>query len=373
MQRCNTTQAFSDAVTTSDFSYPREGIEIPVVFHIVWNHSGQNIPDEYIFTQLDVLNEDYNGINEDLTILPSEFEKVQGNPGISFCLASKDPQGRPTNGIIRKNTSIVDVGNQQNLVEGRRRIKNTDLGGSDPWNTSRYLNIWVGARADGLLGDATFPNEEDPNKIDGIVVSSRAIGRRPDLDSPFNLGRTLTHEIAHYLNLNHLSGTETGCFTDDDGIEDTPNQFEEYFGPCTDPVESCESRDMDMNFMSFRDDACLVFFTKGQIARMTETLFTERFELISSNTCGISNPLAPDPLKLAKIYTLANELQVALVTLVNREYDLEVYDILGRFHTRIPNNIAHTYRLQYSDYPSGIYLLRLQVAGKSFIRKVYID
>ncbi|MFT4565272.1 MAG: hypothetical protein ACI9FN_000223, partial [Saprospiraceae bacterium] len=256
---------------------------------------------------------------------------------------------------------------------GIRRIKSTELGGSDPWNTKRYLNIWIGARDDGLLGDATFPNEEDPNKIDGIVISHKVLGRRPDLDSPFNLGRTLTHEIAHYLNLNHLSGTETGCFTDDDGVEDTPNQFEEYFGTCSDRVESCDSRDMDMNFMSFRDDACLVFFTKGQVARMTETLFTDRFELISSNTCSESNPLAPDPLRIAKVHTFADQLEVSLVTLVNREYTLEVFDIVGRYQTKFENNPAHTYRLPFLDYSSGIYLLRLEVAGKQFVRKVYID
>ena len=106
---------------------------------------------------------------------------------------------------------------------------------------------------------------------------------------------------------------------------------------------------------------------------MTESLFTDRFELISSNTCSTSNPLAPDPLKIAKIRTLDNQLEISLVTLVNREYDLELYDILGRSHTSIPSNIAHTYRLNYADYPSGIYILSLQVAGRQFIRKVYID
>jgi len=372
-QRCESTNLNSEANTNSQYSYPRNGIEIPIVFHIVWNRPGQNIPDEYIFSQLEVLNDDYNAENEDLLDLPSEFKKVQGNPGISFCLANMDPRGTPTNGIIRTNTSWTNIGGQRLVVDGKRRIKNTSLGGSDPWDTKKYLNIWIGARGDGLLGDATFPNEEDPNKIDGIVVSPEAIGKRPDLDSPFNRGRTLTHEIGHYLNLNHLSGTETGCFTDDDDVEDTPNQFEEYFGTCDEPVESCDSRDMDMNFMSFRDDACLLFFTKGQVARMTETLFSERFELISSNTCSESNPLAPDPLKIAKIFTLSDQIEVSLVTLVNREYDLELYDVLGRYHSKVENNPAHTYRFRYENYPSGIYILKLVVEGKQFLRKVYIN
>ena len=135
VRRCNTNQAVTETSHSGNFSFPREGIEIPVVFHIVWNRPDQNISDDFIFSQLEVLNDDYNADNADLSMLPSEFKNVQGNPGISFCLANKNPKGRPAIGIIRTNTSQVNIGSQRQIVDGRRRIKSTELGGSDPWNT----------------------------------------------------------------------------------------------------------------------------------------------------------------------------------------------------------------------------------------------
>lgn len=373
LQRCASEPNVRNSSAVMPLSFPRDQIEIPIVFHIIWNQEEHNIPDEYIYSELEVLNEDYNMLNEDIIDVPAEFKKHIGNPNISFCLANRDPADKPSNGIIRKKTRWVNIAGQRQIVDGRRRIKSDELGGSDPWNTKRYLNVWIGDRTDGLLGDATFPTEEDANKIDGIVISHIAVGRRLDVDSPFNKGRTLTHEIAHYLNLYHLSGSESGCFTDGDFVEDTPTQFEEYFGTCENPVVSCDSRDMDTNFLSLRDDACLTFFTKGQVTRMTESLFTHRFELISSNTCSQSNPLPPDPLKIAEVFTMQDHIEISLPTLANRDYSIDVLDVMGRYQTTIYNNPGHIYRLNYRDYPSGIYIVLLHVAGKRYSRKIYID
>ncbi len=371
-QRCNTTYKGAPQGTVSSQLHPREIIEIPIVFHVVWHTEEDNISDDFIFSQLDVLNADYNAQNEDIDMVPEEFKNVVGNASISFCLATMTPKGAPSSGIVRKQTDKANIAGQDQMVEGLRSIKNKSLGGSNAWDTKRYLNIWIGARNDGLIGDATFPRLEDPNQVEGIVISYKAVGIQPHAEK-FNLGRTLTHEIGHYFNLLHLTGSETGCYTDGDFVEDTPTQFDNYFGACQNPVYSCGSRDMDLNFMSFRDDPCLVFFTKGQVQRMRETLFTIRYGLVSSRICGMSVPIPNDPLKVAQVYMRAGGVEVALPTLINREYTLELYDVLGRILWKRNNNPAHRYQIQYSNHIPGIYFLRLNLEDKTYIKKIYLN
>merc|ERR1712176_667406 len=87
----------------------------------------------------------------------------------------------------------------------------------------------------------------------------------------WNLGRTLTHETGHYFNLQHIWGDQRGGTCDDnDGVDDTPNQFGTHYGcPAynTDQTTSCGSNDMFMDFMDYVDDACFSLFTKGQLER----------------------------------------------------------------------------------------------------------
>lgn len=351
----------------------RDNIEIPVVFHLLYRSEEENLSEELILSQLDVINRDYNQIDPLTKGLPKKFDKKVASPGISFCLASVDPFGNSTDGIIRVNTSVKNVANSDLLFNGERVIKSSELGGSSAWDQELYLNIWIGARDDGITGDATFPDDPEETETDGIVLAYDVVGFRPGREGRFNLGRTLTHEIGHYLNVFHPHGSETGCFSDDDLIEDTPKQSGPYFGKCDEEVSSCGSQDMDTNFMNFRDDECLFFFTQGQVDRMMQTLFSSRYKLINSQTCSNVSPTPPNPLKVAPILNLSEGIEIPLFAISNQQYKLFLYDTSGRRVWQTNSNQEHLYSTANLGLSSNIYILILELEGAVFSRKVFIN
>lgn len=272
-------------------------IFIPVVIHVVWNRPEENISEAQIQSQIDQLNKDFNFKNEDRDLIPFLFEAVAADVGISFCLASQAPDGSSTNGITRTYTTEDQIGSS--FIRGKRSVCYRDLGGADAWNPESYLNIWVCNMTSGVAGQASFPLQ-DTIAEDGIRMSFERFGTTPHIEPPFNLGRTLTHEVGHYLNLKHLWGDcsedETGiCCPNldadcpcDDGIADTPPQASTFLGKCLTTTNlSCGDAlpDMSMNFMNFSDDACMYMFTKGQKTVMLETLYNLRPGLIHHD-CG---------------------------------------------------------------------------------------
>ena len=110
----------------------RTDIVIPVVVHIVWNSAGENISDERIFSQIEILNQDFNGENVDLANAPEEFRILAARKGVRFCLAAENPQGEPASGITRTKTQISAIGTKNELYS-------TASGGSDAWDTKRYF------------------------------------------------------------------------------------------------------------------------------------------------------------------------------------------------------------------------------------------
>ncbi len=354
-------------------SLNRDNIEIPVVFHILYSNEDQDLSEELILSQIEVINRDYNQKDPLVKRLPGKFDKKVSTPGISFCLASVDPFGNSTDGIIRVNTSMNNIANADQQVNGERVIKSSELGGSSAWDHELYLNIWIGARNDDITGDATFPDDPEETETDGIVLDYNVVGFRPEVEGRFNLGRTLTHEIAHYLNVYHPYGAETGCFNDDDLVEDTPNQFGPYYGKCDEEVSSCGSQDMDTNFMNFRDDDCLFYFTEGQVDRMMQTLFSTRYKLISSQTCSDARPTPSDPLKFAPILTLTQGIEIPLDILSNQEYKLHLYDTAGRKVWQTDSNLEHRYSISNLGLGSNIYILILEIEDEAFSRKVFIN
>lgn len=166
-------------------------ITIPVVVHIVYQNSAQNLSNSQINSQIEVLNEDFNRFNSDRTNTPEAFVSVAGNANIEFKLAKLDPNGNTTNGITRTLTTKTGFSNSLNDV------KYTSTGGVDAWNTQRYLNIWVcNFTNTNLMGYAQFPEDftTQPN-TDGVVISYKYFGRYGTANSPFDKGRTTTHEV----------------------------------------------------------------------------------------------------------------------------------------------------------------------------------
>jgi hypothetical protein len=241
--------------------------EIPVVVHVLHRDPADELSDAQVASQIAVLNEDYAGTNADLRSVPAAFADLVARPGLRFALATTDPAGAPTTGITRRRTSVSSFG-----VDDRMKAAST--GGTDPWDTTRYLNIWVCRLDGGVLGYAQFPG--GPPQTDGVVILTSAFGKGGSAVAPFDLGRTTTHEVGHYLNLSHIWGeARVPTCTDSDSVADTPNQWGPNFGKPTFPSASCDNGpdgDLFVNFMDYVDDDTMVMFTAQQVARMHAAL-----------------------------------------------------------------------------------------------------
>jgi tetratricopeptide (TPR) repeat protein len=242
-----------------DFASRQLGIvTLPVVVHVVYHTPAQNISDAQVASQIAVLNKDYRAGNDDISQVPYAFRRAIGDARIEFRLATKDPQGQPTNGITRTHT-------QRSSFEGDR-VKRGASGGIDPWDTERYLNIWVCSLQGGLVGFAQFPGGR--KDTDGVVINTTAFGTVGSATAPFNKGRTTTHTIGHYLDLRHPWGGEASA-------ADLPPHSQPNFGSPSFPHISANNGphgDMFVNFMDYVDDDAMHMFTKGQVLRMHATL-----------------------------------------------------------------------------------------------------
>src|SRR5215212_3810771 len=242
---------------------------IPVVVHVVYNNAAENISDAQIKSQIAVLNRDYSATNTDKSNVPAPFKGLVASANIKFALAKKDPKGKTTKGITRTKTTRTEFGSNDS-------VKSAATGGHDAWPRDKYLNIWVCKLGGGLLGYAQFPG--GPAKTDGVVILHSAFGTSGTATAPFNLGRTATHEIGHWLNLRHIWGDTEDC-SGTDLVADTPNAAGPNFGAPTFPHVSCSNGpngDMFMNYMDYVDDKAMLMFTAQQVARMAATLESER-------------------------------------------------------------------------------------------------
>lgn len=229
---------------------------IPTVVHVVYRTSAQNISDNMVLSQIRVLNEDFRkmvgtpGYNND---------DVGSNTNIVFRLAQVDPDGNPTTGITRKQTTVTTFGlNDQ--------VKFESSGGVNAWPRDKYFNIWVCNITGGILGYAQFPNSGSAN-TDGVVILYSAFGFNSPA-APYNKGRTATHEVGHWLGLYHIWGD--GPCGVDDLVSDTPESDAANFN-CPTGHTSCGSVDMIENYMDYTNDLCMNIFTDGQTQRMSAT------------------------------------------------------------------------------------------------------
>jgi hypothetical protein len=237
-------------------------LEIPVVVNVLYRTTTENISLDQINSQIEVLNEDYNNTNPDITKVPLGFQDETGNVGIRFVLQS----------VVRK------ASKNRSWSMATDDMKKTAAGGLNPTDPVHNLNIWVVNKiayyGQSLLGYAQFPG--GPSATDGVVIGYNYFGRRGVLSAPYNKGRTATHEVGHWMNLNHIWGDETAC-AKDDNVSDTPLQTTENYGcPAFPKRDACTpSGDgvMFMNYMDYTNDGCMFMFTSGQAARMKATFF----------------------------------------------------------------------------------------------------
>jgi hypothetical protein len=243
----------------------RKLITIPTVVHVVYKRPAENISDAQVKSQITVLNKDFRASNPDKSKVPQVWKSLVADATVQFALAKKDPKGKATTGITRTKTTRDSFGTGN-------AVKKKAQGGADAWPSDRYLNIWVCNLADSLLGYAQFPG--GPAATDGIVILYTAFGTSGAAATPFNLGRTATHEIGHWLNLRHVWGDRNDC-GGTDYCTDTPNQQLPNTGKPTFPHMTCNNGpngDMFMNYMDYVDDDSMFMFTATQVARMNATL-----------------------------------------------------------------------------------------------------
>lgn len=251
-------------------------VDIPLVIHVLHNGepigSGPNITDAQVLSQVTVMNEDFRN----MVGTPGQSTAGGVDVEVNFVMAQQTPNGCPTNGINRVN--ICQDGTDQAAVNSWKA--------QTIWNRDLYMNMWsskyVGDLA-GILGFAQFPG--GPANTDGVSAGHTFFGSSDYDDGTFNTappydkGRTMTHEVGHYLGLFHTF--QGGC-AGGDSVADTPAVDSPNFGCPTGHV-SCGDVDMIENYMDYTDDLCMNTYTAGQKTRVQAVLASSRVSLTTSN------------------------------------------------------------------------------------------
>jgi hypothetical protein len=353
-------------------------ITIPVVFHVIWNDPIENISDNQIYSQLDILNEDFRLLNPDSLDDTHPFWPYTADSEIEFCLASVDENGNPTNGITRTQTSVTTW--DDNILDD---IKSTANGGYDNWDATQYLNIWVVNLDGGLLGFATLPDglATDPF-MDGVVIRYEAFGTIGTAGSgSFQVnggGRTATHEVGHWLNLSHIWGD---AICGDDFVSDTETAEDNNFGCPSFPHNdnsTCGSGvdgEMYMNYMDYVDDDCMNMFTAGQATRMHAALNGDRSGLLTSNGCGLFSAITNNfNEKSIELYPNPNNGNFTLNFKDSsiKNYAIDIFNVLGeKVKTLNIANINST-QINIGEFGVGAYYLQVTAENKTITKKVFV-
>ena len=250
---------------------PLARVRIPVVFHIL-DRGLTDVSDEEIISQIEITNQHFRRYNlDELDSLSDEHKPFVADMGIQFYLADRDPEGNPHNGIVRVDTNV-------SAFDLEYKFAQSEFGGSAPWPNDRYINIWVGDSRElfggiGLPGRAHIPTLS-PDEYIGVSVEESVVGiidpQVPELDQ----GKTLTHELAHFLG---LIGHTHGVISDKnnhahlacDGNENT----------------SCKNSDLLNNFMNVTvNDEGMKMFSLSQQQVMRDWLETGPLTALYQNS-----------------------------------------------------------------------------------------
>jgi hypothetical protein len=290
--------------------------EIPVVFHVLYNKTAENLNDTSILSQLKELNNAFRKRNKDTTRIRTIFKPIAADVKIQFVLANKDPQGNASSGITRTYTNKTTFAANQ-FGTYTTNMKYSANGGKDAWDPTSYLNIWICnmefPNYVGIVyGFATPPTNapnwngtgatKDTNSMEsGVVLHYKIVGRsNPLAPVKYIEGKAAIHEVGHYLGLRHVWGdgnNTTGCNVDD-GIFDTPNckaQNATCTGQNTCTDASNDKPDQTENYMDYALDGCAGMFTQQQAFMMRFVLDKLRtglpYRVVKYDT--IPEPAAP--------------------------------------------------------------------------------
>jgi hypothetical protein len=333
-------------------------ITIPVVVHVIYNTPAQNISAAQIQSEITVLNRDYQKLNADTAEIPSYYSVFAANCGFRFVLATIDTNGNPTTGIVRVHTNVT-------AFTINDAMKSPATGGDDPWDRDRYLNIYVCNLEPGVLGYSSLVG--GPKETDGAVVLYTAFGTVGTATAPFNLGRTCTHEVGHWLNMIHTWGDDS-CGNDQ--VADTPPQEVADYGDPSGIILSCNNGpygNMYMNYMDFTNDMGMHMFTYGQMARMRTLFDSGGFRrpllyspaaLAADTMAGLGATLAagghpelyPNPAAGMVTVNLTDPAEVGGL--------LEVYNQVGQ-RMMVMRVTQQNFQLNVSSFAGGVYFIRV--------------
>ena len=271
---------------------------LPVVVHVVHNNGPENITDAHIQNAINYINNGFRkaGAFAGAGTFPGANVKIQ------FCLASRDPNGNPTNGITRHVSAQYTSLDMDTEDEGMKS--------GTSWDPLRYVNIWIVKEicSDGSCGEtagyAYFAGAHGQT-VDGVVNDYRYFGKNfTSGATDEQRAATPIHELGHYFNLFHTfegGCPNANCLTNGDRVCDTPpdNTNTATF-PCSVVDNSCATDNQDLspnnpyttnvpdwksNFMDYQGDACVVDFSPGQKTRMRAALTEIRNSLLLSEGC----------------------------------------------------------------------------------------
>ncbi|GAB3714165.1 M43 family zinc metalloprotease [Flavobacterium koreense] len=340
-------------------------VTIPVVFHVLYKTSIQNISDAQINSQLTILNNDFRKLNSDFsTVVPAAFQGLGADVEILFCKATRTPAGVASTGIERKSVPSSFVFEDSYYLSA----------GLTAWDPTKYLNIWIGRfTTNQLLGFAYLPSAAG-NPDDGLCIGDQFFGNTGTATAPFNKGRTATHEIGHYFGLLHPwgdNGSTCGTVFNSDGVADTPATNDPYSGCPTFPnnTNACTTTtngSMFMNYMDYVNDACMAFFTNGQKTIMRNTLNGPRASLLTSNGCASLGLDEVGAIQAIAVYPNPVS-QYFIITSPHTSVDfVEVYNVNGQLVKSQKLEEVNN-KVYIEDLESGVYYLRIY-NGESFLK-----
>ncbi len=365
---------------------------IPIIFHLCYTESPtsatRQVSQAQIQSQIEVLNEDYNRFNADTSKTRPMFRSVAANANIRFELADIDPNGNllAEKGIARHK---ISKGNWD-IKSFRNTISTQTI-----FDPKQYLNIWVLDSliegGESYLGHAQFPDLsglaglEEKNGLettDGVLILPRVLGsirKIPNLplSERFAYGRTLSHEIGHFLGLLHtFHDGNASCSRDADYCNDTPvltSPSNRIFS-CENDRIVCEKVAMHENFMDYTDDICMNMFTICQVQRMRWVLENSprRKELLSSKvvTSGITArtelniKIYPNPASDVLHIDFSNNLHINKTQILN---------LLGQSVWVSNQKQIENYVLNLPNLPKGIYFVHLETTQGLVVRKLIIE
>ncbi len=325
--------------------------------------------------QIDILNADYNAVNTDISIWNNNdsafFPGISnGNLNVQFVIATEN---HPAESGLLDGELAVTFGTDF-IGSG---VLNCTNGCNEDITWAGYMNIVVTNISGGVLGFSPLGGQPQFGRT--VVIDNNSFGASLSPSpttcsnfvptSPFNKGRTLTHELGHFLNLNHTFQSCDGanCATSGDRVCDTPSaNTAAYDCPALGTVSGCVDTQLTMNYMDYTDDACMYMFTAGQATRMLawyNLIKTQLSTTALANETFLENQfsLYPNPNK--------GSFTIEFKELAN-SFSVEVFDITGK--TIYENNYeqsSNLIQLINLDNPtSGVYFINIK-SDKGLVTK----